>query len=497
VHLTVLATNDFHGALESKTYPWAEAGRPVGGAAVVAAYIGRERAANPEGTLLLDGGDLMQGTAVSNLVQGESVIDFYNAVGYDAAAIGNHEFDWGIEVLERRMTQARFPWLSANIVGAADAARPRWAVPTALVRRKGLAIGIVGLTTRSTPSTTLPVHVTGLRFTDLAGAVRTEAARLERAGADLIVVVAHAGGTFNPDSNAFHGEIVNAMRGFPPSVDLVVSGHTHTLLDGEVNGIRLVQARSRGTALGVVQLWVDARTHDLACSDAEVVTTYGDGVAPDSTVAALVEGYEARLDPLADRVIAEAAHPLTADRRRESVLGDLVTDAQRAATGAQIALTNSGGIRAEIDAGPIRWREAYEVQPFDNRLYRLELDGRTLLAALENGASGEHGLVQVSGVRFTVDPHAQPGRRVRSPRLEDGRPVRLYATYSVTVNEFMFQGGDGYTMLADARLAENTGITDLDAFVHHLQEGLPQPIRYELQGRIRFLEDVPATRDAR
>jgi 5'-nucleotidase len=196
-------------------------------------------------------------------------------------------------------------------------------------------------------------------------------------------------------------------------------------------------------------------------------------------------------------VIAEAAHPLTADRRRESVLGDLVTDAQRAATGAQIALTNSGGIRAEIDAGPIRWREAYEVQPFDNRLYRLELDGRTLLAALENGASGEHGLVQVSGVRFTVDPHAQPGRRVRSPRMEDGRPVRLYATYSVTVNEFMFQGGDGYTMLADARLAENTGITDLDAFVHHLQEGLPQPIRYELQGRIRFLEDVPATRDAR
>ena len=327
VHLTVLATNDFHGALESKTYPWSQAGRPVGGAATLAAFIERERADNPEGTLLLDGGDLMQGTAISNLTQGKSAIDYFNAVGYDAAAIGNHEFDWGIDVLEERIAQSSFPLLSANIVSKADGRRPAWARPTATVRRKGLTIGIVGLTTLSTPTTTLPVNVADLRFTDLAQAVETEAADLEREGADLVVVLAHAGGTFRPDSRSFAGEIVDAMRRMPPSVDLVVSGHTHTLLEGTVNGIPLVQARSRGTALAVVQLWVDPRNRRVACSESEVETTYGDLVQPDSVVAAIVEQYHDRLDAITERVVAEAAHPLTADRRRESVLGDLIADA--------------------------------------------------------------------------------------------------------------------------------------------------------------------------
>ncbi len=497
VHLTVLATNDLHGALESKTYPWSQAGRPVGGAATLAAFIAGERAANPEGTLLLDGGDLMQGTAISNLVQGESSIDYFNAVGYDAAAIGNHEFDWGIEVLEKRMAQARFPLLSANIVKKADGTRPAWALPTATVRRKGLTIGIVGVTTRSTPTTTLPVNVADLRFTDLAQAVRTQAAELERAGADLVVVVAHAGGIFNPDSKSFSGEIVDAMRHMPPSVDLVVSGHTHTLLDGKVNGILLVQARSRGTALAVVQLWVNRSDRRVACSESEVLTTYGDLVQPDSAVAALVERYHARMGPIAERVVAETANRLTTDRRRESVLGDLIADAQRAATGSQIALTNSGGIRAEIEAGLIRWRDAYEAQPFENRLYRLRISGRTLRAALEHGVSGEYGLVQVSGVRFTVDPAFPVGRRVRDLRLQDGTAVRPGSTYTVTVNNFMAQGGDGYTMLQEAPVAEDTGIIDLDAFIQHIQDDLPQPIRYGLQGRIRFLGDTTGGRDGR
>jgi 2',3'-cyclic-nucleotide 2'-phosphodiesterase (5'-nucleotidase family) len=496
VHLTVLATNDLHGALESKTYPWSQAGRPVGGAATLAAFIERERAANPAGTLLLDGGDLMQGTAISNLTRGESAIAYFNAAGYDAAAIGNHEFDWGIDVLEQRMAQARFPLLSANIVRKADGARPVWAVPTATLRRKGLTIGIVGLTTRSTPTTTLPAQVADLRFTDLAQAVRTEAARLEGAGADLVVVLAHAGGTFDPASHTFSGEIVDAMRRMPPSVGLVVSGHTHTLLEGRVAGIPLVQARSRGTALAVVQLWVDPLERRVVCSESRVETTYGDLVQPDSAMAALVARYDATIDPIAQRVVAQAAHRLTADRRRESVLGDLVADAQRAATGTQIALTNSGGIRAEIDAGPIRWSEALEAQPFENPLHRLRITGRTLREALENGVRGDYGLVQVSGVRFTVDPRAPAGRRVSDLRLEDGGPIRPDSTYTVTVNNFMSQGGDGYTMLENAAANEDTGIIDLDAFIHHL-ESLPQPIRYPLQGRIRFLGDTGGVRDAR
>lgn len=490
IHLTFLATNDLHGALEGRVHPWSE-GREVGGAAVLAAFIARARSGNPRGTVLLDGGDIMQGTAISNLVQGESTIAFLNAAGYDAAAIGNHEFDWGVPVLEQRIAQARFPLLSANIFRAGQGDRPAWSVPTALLERKGLKIGLIGLTTRTTPTATLPANVVGLEFTDLAAAVNDAAPELKKAGADLIVVIAHAGGYFSAGSNSFHGEIVEAMRGMSPEVDLVVAGHTHTLLNGEVNGIPLVQARSSGTALAIVEVWVDGLTRAVACSEAEVETTFADRVAPVPEVAALVARYRERMGTAADRVVAEAAHRLTRDRRRESVLGDLIADSQRAATGARIALMNSGGIRAEIDPGPISWREAFEVQPFENDLYRLELDGRTLKEALENGVAGDHGLVQVSGVRFEVDPAAPRGSRVRRLALEEGSPVHPDSVYSVAVNNFMAQGGDHYTMLRDTDGVTNTGVIDLDAFVEHL-EGLPQPVRYDLKGRIRFVEELRA-----
>ncbi|MFN2433106.1 MAG: 5'-nucleotidase C-terminal domain-containing protein, partial [Gemmatimonadota bacterium] len=485
VHLTLLATNDFHGALEGKTYPWSK-GRRVGGAAALAARVAEARAENPNGTLLLDGGDVMQGTPLSNLVQGRSVIDVYNAIGYDAAAIGNHEFDWGIDTLRARIAQARFPFLSANVVRKADGARPAWAVPVALLERKGLRIGVVGLTTTSTPSVTLPANVADLRFTGLAEAVNAAVPGLEARGADLIVVVAHAGGFFETDAERFEGEIVDAMRRMDPAVDAVVSGHTHSLLDGEVNGISLVQSRSSGTALGEVDLFVDARTRDVACADVEVRTVFADEVRPDSSIAAIVARYQEAIDEITRRVVATAAHPLTAGRRRESVLGDLIADAMRVATGTQVALMNSGGIRAELDAGPITWREAFEVQPFANVLYRMELDGRTLRAALENGVSGGHGLVQVSGLAFDVDLSAPSGRRVGAIELEDGTPVYPDSIYTASVNNFMAQGGDDYTMLRDVPAVESTGLIDLDVFVEHL-ERLPQPIRYDLRRRIRFV----------
>lgn len=492
LQLTVLSTNDLHGALEPKVHPWS-GGRPVGGAATLGGYVARARAANPDGTLLLDGGDIMQGTPISNLAQGESVIAAFNAIGYDAAAVGNHEFDWGIETLERRIAQARFPLLTANVVLKAGGVAPPWAVPTAIVERKGLRIGLIGLTTQSTPVATLPAHVAEFQFTDLAEAVNREVPRLEAEGADLIVVVAHAGGYFSPDSSLYAGEIVEAVRRMSPAVDLVVSGHSHTLLNGELNGIALVQARSSGTALAEVHLWVSVKTRRVVCSDAEVLTTYADAVPPDPAVAAVVKAFSDRVAAVSERIVAEAAHRLGRDRRSESVLGDLIADAQRAAAGTQIALMNSGGIREEIDAGPISWREAFEVQPFANVLYRFDLRGRTLRAALENGVEGDHGLVQVSGVRFEVDAGAPRGRRVLDLRLEDGTPVADDSTYSVTTNNFMAQGGDGYTMLRDAPDVTNTGIVDLDAFVGHLAD-LPQPIRYEVQGRIRFAGRGPAAR---
>ncbi|MBA2565342.1 MAG: metallophosphatase, partial [Gemmatimonadetes bacterium] len=271
VHLTFLATNDFHGALESKTYPWSN-GRPVGGAGALAAAIESAREVNPGGTVLLDGGDVMQGTPISNLVRGASVIELFNLLGYDAAAIGNHEFDWGIDTLQARVAQARFPFLSANIVERASERAPSWSPATRLLERKGVRIGVIGLTTRSTPATTLPDNVRQLVFTDLAQAVNRAVPQLQAAGAELIVVLAHAGAVYDADAERYRGEIADAMPAMDAAVDLVVSGHTHTLQNAELNGIVLVQARSSGTALAIVDLWVDPESGEVVCSTVDVPT---------------------------------------------------------------------------------------------------------------------------------------------------------------------------------------------------------------------------------
>jgi 2',3'-cyclic-nucleotide 2'-phosphodiesterase (5'-nucleotidase family) len=163
--LRVLTTNDFHGRLESSTPSWAE-GRPVGGAATLAAYFRAEREGFGGPTIILDGGDVMQGTPVSNLTRGRSTIDYYNAVGYGGAAIGNHEFDWSPAVLRERIAQARFPWLAANILVAGSDTTPSWVRDTAYVDVDGVRVGLVGLITEETGSKTMAAYVAGLEFAD-------------------------------------------------------------------------------------------------------------------------------------------------------------------------------------------------------------------------------------------------------------------------------------------------------------------------------------------
>lgn len=505
--LRVLMTNDFHGRLRPERPAWAD-GAEVGGAAVLAAYFATERDRFDGPTVLLDGGDIMQGTPISNLTDGRSTIEYYNAVGYGAAAIGNHEFDWTIAVLRERIDQAEFAWLSANVFVAGTDTAPSWAQATTILDADGVTVGIVGLSTESTPWTTMPSNVRSLEFRSGAEAMDRWVPELRRSGADFVVAVAHAGAACvaptPPDTSrvgplAFTprdagragapvemrdcgGEIIDWARATTHKPDLIVGGHAHRVVRTRENGIPIIQAGSYGTRYGVVDL---ERVSDdsVAAWLRGTPVALADGVEPDSTVAELVERYFREVRPAVERVVARLGEPLGRSPG-EYALGRLVADAQRAATDADVAIMNDGGIRTDIAAGPVTWGELFEVQPFANRLVKLQLTGAQLRTAIEHVVRGRVPGAHVSGLVVDYDPDAEPGQRVHEMRLANGDVVNDTVVYAVTANDFMAEGGDGFDVLTRARDRDDTEIVDLDALVAYLQ-GLPQPIEPPSDQRLR------------
>src|SRR5688572_126288 len=453
----IIATNDFHGTLE----PRVDArGVRRGGAGAVASVIEQARRECAScAVLLLDGGDMFQGTAASNLVFGRSVVAIYDALGYTASALGNHEFDWGQDTLRARMRDARYAILGANVRDA-DGRDVPWIRDDTLVEVNGVRVGVVGVATVETPRTTLAAHVSDLRFVDPVPVVLEHARSLRERGAHLVVVVAHAGAFCDDEGDdRCRGEIVELARGVGRAVDVIVSGHTHSLVRTLDPGVAIVQARSNGRAVGVVDL-VPGELPVVSVRD--VLT---DSVAP-----------LARIDSIARRAVAAVASRVSArvaeipahlQRSGEQYpLGHLVADAQRWAGKADIAVMNNGGIRADLPAGTATYGRVFEVQPFANTLHRFTLRGRDLRAYLEKIVGGRlPPRVHVSGVLLSYDPQRPPGNRLVSARLADGREIDDNAEYTLVMNNFMATGGDGLGLTSEALRSEPLPIIDLDAFV--------------------------------
>jgi len=476
VLLRVLTTNDFHGSLETKIQPWSNR-RPVGGAAAVAGMMDRLTRDCRCATIRLDAGDVMQGSPVSNLSAGRATVEAFNAMGYAASAIGNHEFDWGVDTLTARAQDARFAWLTANARERSTRRTPAWTAAWRMVAVGRLKVAVVGYSTVETPSSTRPSNVAALEFD--SGPARVDAAiaaaRAERP--DFVIVVAHAG-AFCDRTQGCHGEIVDLANALQQRPDLIVSGHTHSLIQTTVNGIPIVQARSNGTALGIVDFADSAGTR---VARIRVETVWADRERPDSAVAAIVHAYTRRVEPLTSRVVATLAAPLET-QGDQFPLGNLIADADRAAAHSDVALVNNGGIRSALLAGPVTWGQLFEVEPFQNFVVRLRVSGAVLRQTLEHALGASEARAHVSGIRVRVNSSNPPGQRVASVTLEDGSPLRDTAVYTLAVPDFVAAGGSGYSMLRGAP-SENTGVVDLDALAEYLR-GLPQPVRPPEETRV-------------
>ncbi len=469
--LRVLTLNDFHGALESRVHGWS-GGRPVGGVAALAAIFDSAAAECRCPTLRLDGGDQLQGSLFSNLTYGRTTVAALNALGLDAAALGNHEFDWGVDTLRARIGEARYAWLAANLVDSVTGRRPEWVTPWRLLERGGWRIAVVGYMTPITKGIVLPAHTRGLAWLGGPRAIQGILDTVRRERPDLTILVAHEGARC--DSLACTGEIIELARALDSTrVQLIVSGHSHTLVRTVVNGIAIAQARSNGTAYGVADL---VRTADGGRSwRIRVETAWADGMPPHPGVAAVLEEARPAVDRLARRPIAVLRDSLLR-RGSEHGFGHLVTEAHRRVQPvSDFAIMNNTGIRRDLYPGTVTYGDVFEVQPFGNQVVRVWLTGRQLREVLEHAlAAGADATLHLAGLSVRYDSRRPAGARVLEMRRADGRRILPGATYTLAVNEYLQTGGSGYTMLSGLR-ARRTGVSDLDALIAHLRR-LPSPV---------------------
>ena len=487
--ISIVGTNDLHGAILPAE------GR--GGLALLDGFVRNlraARAADGGAVVLLDAGDLFQGSLESNLTEGAVVISAYNALGYTAAAIGNHDFDFGPAgaastrqaqtddprgALKARAAEARFPFLAANILEQASGRPIDWpnVKPSTIVDVAGCRVGLVGLTTAESLITTLPANTKGLAIAPLADTLIAQAMRLRAAGATIIAVAAHAGGTCrafgNPldlSSCAAEEEIFGVARDIPPGlVDAIVGGHRHQGIAHEVGGIPIIASRWRGQAFGRVDLLVDRAScrvagHRIfppqdvcarqdagtgACADGsdrsdQVARYEGRPVAASEEITAILAPAAARVRPLKDRPLnAVIERPLELSSREESPLGNLVADWMRAsAPAADAAITNSGGLRAALPAGPLTYGRLYELIPFDNRETLIKLTGTELRRVIEHNLKQRDSAILVSGVRARATCE---NRRLRvAIQRDSGAPVTDDETLTVVTSDFLASGGDEF-----------------------------------------------------
>jgi 5'-nucleotidase len=520
VLLQLLAINDFHGQLE--TIPRASDDRPIGGAAVMAAYLDqREAQAAAEGAISLrvGAGDLIGASPlVSGLLRDEPTIQALDAMRLRYSSVGNHEFDRGVTELRRLQyggcappklsgsylsttdpaaldpatgcfRGASFQYLAANVLD--DATGQPLFPPYAVERVGGLPVGFIGAVLKETPTIVVPSGVAGVRFLDEAPTINRYVAELRQQGVRAIVVLIHQGGEGTRDGGRITGAIVPIVEALDPEVDVVVSGHTHRFYQGTIAGKLVTQAGLYSQGLADIRLTLDRATGDVAAKRAEIVETLADeppGTAPDPALAALVERAAGQTASLANRVLGTAAANVTRAQTDagESALGDLVADGQRAAMGTQVAFLNPGGMRADLLAGPVTYADLFAIQPFGNSLVRMTLSGEQIVRLLEQQWIDQPRprMLQVSGLSYAWQPDQPVGQRVDPADVRvGGQPLVLAQPYSVVVNSFLAEGGDNFTVLREGR-GQIGGPQDLDALVDYVSR-LPKPFSATTDGRIQ------------
>ncbi len=490
--LTILHTNDTHAHLESFE-PFEQ---PVQGG--VARRITAVEGVRAEGgnVLLLDAGDVFQGTLYFNMWNVQADLWFMNEMGYEAMAVGNHEFDKDHQTLAEFVKGADFPLLSANLDFSHAPILDGLIKPYVILEVGGEKVGIFGLTTEEVGiiSNIGPDVVINDPIESAKGVV----AELEGQGVEVIIALTHIG--YSHDK-----ELAAAVDG----IDVIIGGHEHTLL-GSMEGaegpypsvvaspsgedVLIIQAYQWGSYLGRLDLTFDAEGKVASYSGEPIFID--ESIEENAEFAAKLAEFAAPIEELKNTVIGQSEVELVGERplvrTQETNLANLITDAmlwKTAADNTVIAIQNGGGIRASISPGDVTMGNVMEVLPFGNQIVDVDLTGAQIKVALENGVSRweeqDGRFPQVAGIKYSFDPSQPVGSRIVSIEV-DGAPIDMEAIYRVTVNDFLFAGGDGYDVLAEGTNPYETGFLLSDSVAEYIAAN--SPVHPVVEGRITKVE---------
>ena len=498
--ITVLFTNDVHGGIPRTEATFMNPQFPpkIGSAPAIAHYVKLLRAqaeAEGFGVLLIDEGDFFSGTPVGSKTAGAAVIEFMNSVDYDMLTVGNHEFDKGLVELKQRAEEANFPFLGANIVNeSGDIAS--FLKPYIIKEIFGIKIGILGIATATTPSMSFPEHVKGLTFLPEIATAKKWIPIMKEEGAEIIILSTHTWTPYERDKEAAllqeaiqRGEWPDENKiGAPgmeiavsvPGIDMMFTGHVHKGFplpyEDPINHTLIFQNYGNGTNIGQVNFYIHKKTKTLAGYDftvdqSAIITLLEDEFWIDTEIDSMIEARKAVAEVGFDKVIAILPAPLRRANESQSILGNLLCDAVVWSSNADVAFSNYGGLRSDLEAGPLTYESLFRFLPFGNHITVFQMSGAELDALIEDRVMGNSRGMLVSGLEVIVDKRKAESKRAEILTVQ-GKDFDKKAMYKIAVSDYLAEGNSGYDRLTTIgeEHRNNTGLMMREALRDYIVE---------------------------
>jgi len=498
--ITVLFTNDVHGGITrtEATYMNPQFPPKIGSGPAIARIASNLRArgeAEGFGVLLIDEGDFFSGTPVGSTTAGAAIVEFMNAVQYDLVTVGNHDFDKSYTELTKRSAEADFPFLGANIVDETGQIAS-FLKPYIIKEIYGIKVGILGIGTSVTPSMSFPEHVKGLTFLPEIATAKKWIPIMKDEGAEFIILSTHSWTPYERDKAAAllqeelkRGEWPDENKiGAPgmeiavsvPGIDVMFTGHVHKGFplpyEDPINHTLIFQNYGNGSNLGMVNFYIHKKTKTLAGYDFEVdqtayVTLLEDEFWIDTDINNMIEEKRAIAEEGFDKVIAVLPAPLRRANEGQSILGNLLCDAVAWSSNADVAFSNYGGLRSDLEAGPLTYQSLFRFLPFGNRITVFLMSGAELDALIEDRVMGNSRGMLVSGLEVIVDKRKAEGDRAEILTVQ-GKAFDKKALYKIAVSDYLAEGNSGYDRLTTIgeKYRNNTGIMMREALRDYIVE---------------------------
>ena len=444
--IEILSFNDFHGNV-------LESGKNIGAAkltGIIKEYQKKDEASDTYGVATVSGGDIYQGTAISNILSGAPVSEMLKEIGIVASAIGNHEYDWGSDKIKPWADEVGFKFVAANLIDEATGEAPEYAEPYVMTTVDGINIAFIGIATPETLTSTKAENVVGLKFLDIVETIDKYSKIVRAEGADIVVALTHSPAEENSDGT-ITGEAAEIAAN-AADVDAVIAAHNHKFVDGFVQNnntgkdVPVVQAGYNGRGLSIITFTLD-ENEEILNVDANTRQFYVESTTNefpvDENVAQSMDKYNEELAPTLLTEVAELNFDLDHDRYAGvTPLGVTVAEAMRQAGGTQVAIANGGGIRAPLTKGTLTLGDMYTILPFDNNVVTMKVTGAKLKELIQHGINPDgFGWGQYSGLTVWYDSATD---EITSMRLSDGTKVEDDEYYTLTSIDFLMTGGDSY-----------------------------------------------------